>query len=101
MDRFPPKEEVEVYPGAWNTGNHWGGDFTQWTGSLLQKRGWDEIRNASAYYQKVKGAFDQRKQGIKDPEEVKNLIIKAYDHLLIAETSCNFYWREPPDAPCI
>jgi len=92
LKKFAPKEEVEVYPGAWNTGEHWGGDFTQWTGSLLQKRGWDEIRNASAYYHRVKMTFEQSRKEIRDPEDVKNLIINAYDHLLMAETSCNFYW---------
>jgi len=92
LDRFPPQEEVEVHRGAWNTGHHWGGDFTQWTGSLLQKRGWDEVRNASAYYQDVKRAFDGRAAGARDPEEARHLIIRAYDHLLIAETSCNFFW---------
>jgi alpha-amylase/alpha-mannosidase (GH57 family) len=92
LQRFPPTEEVEVHRGAWNTGDHWGGDFTQWTGSLLQKKGWDEIRNVSAYYQQVKYAFDQRGQGSNNPEEIRHLIMKAYDHLLIAQTSCNFYW---------
>jgi predicted NAD-dependent protein-ADP-ribosyltransferase YbiA (DUF1768 family) len=89
---FPPTEEVEVHRGAWNTGHHWGGDFMQWTGSLLQKKGRDEVRNASAYYQKVKRMFDELGQEADDPEEVRQLIIKAYDHILVAETSCNFYW---------
>jgi len=92
LDRYPPVEEVEVHRGAWNTGHHWGGDFTQWTGSLLQKRGWDEIRNASAYYQRVKKRFDEHQDKASDPEDVRQLIIEAYDHILIAETSCNFYW---------
>ena len=92
LSKYPPTEEVEVHRGAWNTGNHWGGDFMQWTGSLLQKKGWDELRNASAYYQKVKRAFDRRRGELTHPEEVRDLIIKAYDHLLAAETSCNFFW---------
>ena len=92
LDRFPPEEEVEVHRGAWNTGHHWGGDFTQWTGSLLQKRGRDEIRNASAYYQKVKRCFDAHSARASDPGDVRQLIMRAYDHILIAETSCNFYW---------
>ena len=82
---------VDVYPGAWNTEHHWGGDFTQWTGSLLQKRGLEEIRNASAYYQRAKQTFDHA-QLDGDREEVRNLITSAYDHILAAETSCNFYW---------
>lgn len=83
---------MEVHQGAWNTGHHWGGDFTQWTGSLLQKKGWDEVRNASAYYQKVKRFFEERRHAAHNPEEIRHLITKAYDHILIAETSCNFYW---------
>ncbi len=92
LEKYPPTEEVEVHRGAWNTEHHWGGDFTQWTGSLLQRKGWDEIRNASAYYQTVKRAFDQYKRNARDPEEVRHLITQAYDNLLEAETSCNFYW---------
>lgn len=92
LDRNPPREEVDIYRGAWNTGDHWGGDFTQWTGSLLQKRGFDEIRNASRYYRTVQKLYQERSDGAKDPEEVKALITEAYDHILRAETSCNFYW---------
>ena len=92
LRRYPPTEEVEVHPGAWNTGPHWGGDFAQWTGSLLQKKGWDEVRHASAYYQQVKRTFDERGQGAGNPEEVRHMITRAYDHILVAETSCNFYW---------
>jgi 4-alpha-glucanotransferase len=92
LQQHPPTEEVEVHRGAWNTEHHWGGDFTQWTGSLLQKKGWDEVRNASNYYQRVKRAFDERGAAGSNPEEVRQLITRACDHLLTAETSCNFYW---------
>jgi alpha-amylase/alpha-mannosidase (GH57 family) len=91
LDKFPPTTEVDVHRGAWNTEHHWGGDFTQWTGSLLQKKGWDEIRAASAYHQKVKLAFDKRPAD-GHTDEIRDLITRAYDHLLTAETSCNFYW---------
>ena len=92
LDQFPPTEEVEVYRGAWNTEHQWGGDFTQWTGSLLQKKGWDEVRRASEYYRQVQRGFDQRQEALGNPEEVRDLITRAFDHLLVAETSCNFYW---------
>jgi 4-alpha-glucanotransferase len=92
LEKFPPTEGVEVYRGAWNTEHQWGGDFTQWTGSLLQKKGWDEVRRASEYYWQVQRGFDQRKSAIDNPEEVRDLIVRAFDHLLVAETSCNFYW---------
>jgi len=68
-----------------------GGDFTRWTGSLLQKKGRDEVRRASEYYWQVKRAFDQGKDQLGDPEDTRQLIIRAYDHLSTAETSCNFY----------
>jgi 4-alpha-glucanotransferase len=92
LDRYPPAEEVDIHPGAWNTGHHWGGDFEQWTGSLLQKKGWDQIRDASAYYQTAKRAFDERHQQGANAEDLREQITSAYDHILKAETSCNFYW---------
>jgi predicted NAD-dependent protein-ADP-ribosyltransferase YbiA (DUF1768 family) len=64
----------------------------QWTGSLLQKKGLDEIKNASAYYQKVKLAFDGHAGELNNPEEIRNMVFEAYDNILEAETSCNFFW---------
>ena len=92
LEQYPPTEEVEVHRGAWNTEHQWGGDFTQWTGSLLQKKGWDEVRRASDYYWQVKRGFDQREDAMDNPGEVRDLIVRAFDRLLTAETSCNFYW---------
>jgi alpha-amylase/alpha-mannosidase (GH57 family) len=92
LKKYPPTEEVEVHRGAWNTEHHWGGDFTQWTGSLLQRKGLEEIRNASAYYQRAKRMFDRHNGLDGDREEVRHLIMRAYDSILAAETSCNFYW---------
>jgi len=92
LDKYPPHEEVEVFRGAWNTGHHWGGDFMQWTGSLLQKKGWDEVRNASNYYQEVKRVFEKKSAEVDNADEIRDMIMRAYDHILVAETSCNFYW---------
>lgn len=92
LDVHGPGEEVDVYPGAWNTDHHWGGDLMQWTGSLLQKKGFDEIRNASAYYHQLAATFDAKAGEIEHAGAVHALITEAYDTLLIAETSCNFYW---------
>ncbi|HXW68598.1 MAG TPA: hypothetical protein VEJ88_03240 [Dissulfurispiraceae bacterium] len=92
LEKYPPTEAVEVYRGAWNTGHHWGGDFTQWTGSLLQKKGLDELRSAGAYYRKTKLAFDERSHMADNPEEVRHLITQAYDYILSAEASDNFFW---------
>jgi len=92
IEKYPPTTEVEVNRGAWNTGHHWGGDFLQWTGSLLQRRGWDELKRASEYYHKVKAAFDAKSAGMESADPVRQLIVKAYDEILVAETSCNFFW---------
>jgi alpha-amylase/alpha-mannosidase (GH57 family) len=93
LRRYPPTEEVEVHRGAWNTEHHWGGDFMQWTGSLLQKKGYDEVGHASDYYWQVRKSFDERKAaGLANSEEIESLLTRAYDYLLTAETSCNFYW---------
>jgi alpha-amylase/alpha-mannosidase (GH57 family) len=92
LEMYPPSEEVDVYQGAWNTGHHWGGDFTQWKGSLLQKKGLEELHNCSSYYQMAKRMFDEYYHDLGNPEEVRQMIIKGYDHLLVAETSCNFFW---------
>lgn len=92
LDRHPPTDEVEVHRGAWNTGHHWGGDFTQWTGSLLQKKGLDEIRRASEYYHQVRRTFEKRRHEAHNPEEAGQLVTRAYDHILTAENSDNFFW---------
>ncbi len=92
LEKHPPVDEVEVHRGAWNTEHHWGGDFSQWTGSLLQKRGWDEVRRASEYYWQVKKSFAAQQDSVEDAGEIRSLIVRAFDHLLVAETSCNFYW---------
>ena len=92
LDLHPPTEEVEVHRGAWNTGDHWGGDFMQWTGSLLQKKGFDEIANASRYYRQVIKEFESAKPTLPDPEELRGLLLQGYEAILRAETSCNFYW---------
>ena len=93
LDRFPPTDEVDVVSGAWNTGHHWGGDFCQWTGSLMQRNGWNEISNCSAYYQNVKKRFDETAHMLNgSQDDIRQIIIESYDHLLAAETSCNFFW---------
>ena len=56
------------------------------------EKGWEEVRNASAYYQRVKKVFDKSGQEKDHSEEIGHMMIKAYDHILVAETSCNFYW---------
>jgi hypothetical protein len=43
-------------------------------------------------YQTVRKTYGDRHQGRPDAEEISQQITQAYDHILTAETSCNFYW---------
>lgn len=88
LDRFGASGEVRVRRGAWNTGQHHGGDFLQWTGSLLQQRGIEELRRVSARYHSRRVAIDQRDCSLEERLQLD----RAYWHILRAETSCNFYW---------
>jgi len=29
---------------------------------------------------------------LNNPEEIRNMVFEAYDNILEAETSCNFFW---------
>jgi len=88
LDRFGAEGEVKVHTGAWNTGHHDGRGFVQWTGSLLQKRGLDELSRVSERYHSRRWALGQ--QGAS--HEQHEILDRAYWHILRAETSCNFFW---------
>lgn len=92
LDQHEPREEVDLHRGAWNTGHHWGGDFTQWTGSLLQKRGHEEVHRASAHYHETLRRWEETRRELADPAGTRELLHRAYDRLLLAQTSCNFFW---------
>ncbi len=83
LDRFGAAGEVRVHSGAWNTGDHDGRDFVQWSGSLLQKIGLEELKRISERYHSRRWAAGNGSSGMLD---------HAYWHILRAETSCNFYW---------
>ncbi|MEN7548080.1 hypothetical protein AAG747_09170 [Rapidithrix thailandica] len=88
LDRFGWEGEVKVHPGAWNTDHHTGKDFVQWTGSLLQKRGIDELQRISKLYHDKRWAHAHNG----NEQEGHDVLDQAYWYILRAETSCNFYW---------
>jgi len=88
LDRFGAVGEVRVNTGAWATDTHDGRGFVQWTGSLLQKRGLEELRRVSEQYHARRSTLSETDGG-KAGHEVLD---RAYWHILRAETSCNFYW---------
>jgi len=89
LDRYGARGEVMVHTGAWNTGEHDGAGFVQWTGSQEQR---DALARISAV---SKAIHDTRwihgKQGWPD-REATFLLEEAMWHLLRAETSCHLYW---------
>jgi alpha-amylase/alpha-mannosidase (GH57 family) len=90
LNKFPPTDYVQVKAGAWNTGWHHGRDFLQWMGSMLQKRGLEDIRNLSKEYHQQRWFLDEK--GSSQYEKSNHLLDEAFNHILRAETSCNFFW---------
>ncbi len=86
LDQFGAEGYVKVRTGAWNTGWHNGIDFTQWTGSQMQKDVLKRVEETSKAFHAIR---------VDVPNSKHNYHLKeAHWRLLRAETSCNFYWGE-------
>ncbi len=90
LDRFGAHGRVSVRRGAWNTDEHHGWNFHQWTGSQTQRDAMGRVYELSARYHGLKRAAAMRGGG----DELARILDQAHWHLLRAETSCNFYWGE-------
>lgn len=86
LDRFGTGAEVRLRTGAWNTEDHYGDDFTQWTGSEEQKAAHQRVRQVSDRFH----ACAARSAGSGGATSAS--LQEAQWRLLRAETSCNFYW---------
>jgi alpha-amylase/alpha-mannosidase (GH57 family) len=84
--------EVRVRTGAWNTGWHHGREFTQWTGSELQRQSLADVQAVSTELHELRRQAAE--QGLIGDEGLARELEEANWHLLRAETSCNFYWGE-------
>lgn len=85
--RFGAHGRVRVHTGAWNTGDHAGHGFVQWTGSERQRAALGRVRDVSARI------AEQRKavlDGRGDPLSLE----QSTWRLLRAQTSCHFFWGE-------
>jgi 4-alpha-glucanotransferase len=78
---------VTVDTAAWNTGDHHGAGFVQWTGSAAQR---DALARIAQLSHAVHAAHDT----IDDTPRTAELLEQARWRVLRAETSCNFYWGE-------
>nr|VFJ86017.1 MAG: Glycosyl hydrolase family 57 [Candidatus Kentron sp. LFY] len=91
LDRFGAHGHIIVRTGAWNTGEHSGIGFVQWTGSELQKDAFRRIDDVSRIVHELR--WKEGEKGWPDSERGQ-MLEKAMWQLLRAETSCNFYWGE-------
>ncbi|MDZ7621902.1 MAG: glycoside hydrolase family 57 [Candidatus Competibacteraceae bacterium] len=91
LDEFGAEGEVTVGPGAWNTGWHDGRNFVQWTGSQSQK---DALTRVGEISQAVQAALSNTEEIGADHPELLELLEKAHQAVLRAETSCHFFWGE-------
>ncbi len=91
LDQFGPAGEVIVRTGAWNTGDHNGIGFIQWTGSPMQKVALQRVKEVSKAVHDVRWAAGQIPG---HHPELDAQIEEAMWHLLRAETSCHFFWGD-------
>jgi 4-alpha-glucanotransferase len=87
LDRHGAHGWVTVEPGAWNTAEHHGTGFVQWTGSGAQ-------RDALARATQLSGAVRTGAHAVGNDERASEVVEQARWRVLRAETSCNFYWGE-------
>jgi 4-alpha-glucanotransferase len=87
LDRHGAHGWVTVEPGAWNTGDHHGTGFVQWTGSAAQ-------RDALARVSQLSEAVRTAGHAIGDDGWAAGLLEQARWRVLRAETSCNLFWGE-------
>lgn len=78
---------VTIDPGAWNTGEHHGAGFVQWTGSAAQRDALARVAQLSQAVHSARDALDNDPCGAE-------LLEQARWRMLRAQTSCNFYWGE-------
>jgi 4-alpha-glucanotransferase len=90
LDIYGPWGEVIVRTGAWNTGEHSGVGFVQWTGSAAQRDAWARLRDTSARIRAVRRAAPAGPEG----DAARRAVEDAYWRLLRAQTSCHFFWGD-------
>lgn len=89
LDQYGYEGEVIVRTGAWNTGEHSGIGFVQWTGSNYQKETWQRVNHLSQQIHRQRWYAGERH------DHHANLILEqAIQCLLKAETSCHFFWGD-------
>lgn len=91
LDRQGVHGEVIVRTGAWNTGEHSGTGFVQWTGSTAQREAFQRVAEVSA---RARAERDRVARAAPWDHDRLRRIEEAYWRILRAETSCHFFWGE-------
>lgn len=91
LDRYGAHGEVWVNTAAWNTGDHDGRGFEQWTSSKAQKEALNRVGLTSAAIHGARRLAMERKPHDAD---VHREIEESLWRCLRAETSCNFFWGD-------
>ena len=91
LGRHGAHGEVLVRAGAWNTGDHSGVGFVQWTGSQAQRDALARVQEVSRI---VRSARDRALRASPGDADLARRFEDAYWHVLRAETSCHFFWGE-------
>jgi alpha-amylase/alpha-mannosidase (GH57 family) len=91
LERYGAHGQVVVRTGAWNTGEHDGTGFVQWTGSQAQKDTWQRQAAVSQAVHDARWAAGER--GGAGPAE-RALLEEALWRVLRAQTSCHFFWGD-------
>jgi len=85
----PPQGKVEVQTGAWNVGSTSGYDFSQWAGSVSQRKALEAVWQLSRRYQECARSFSANREGITD-----SALRRGRECILRAETSCYLFWGD-------
>jgi len=91
LDRYGAHGEVWITTAAWNTGDHHGRGFVQWTGGKTQK---DALARVEATSQAIRETIVAATGRTIGDAELGRELEAALWHCLRAQTSCNFFWGD-------
>lgn len=90
LNRHGAHGQVIVKTGAWNTGEHHGVGFIQWTGSQMQRDAWARLAEVSKLLHAARSVAWTHTGNA----EERRCLDEAWWRLLRAETSCYYFWGE-------
>ncbi|MEM2047652.1 MAG: hypothetical protein QXZ06_07210 [Candidatus Jordarchaeales archaeon] len=88
LREHPPEDHASIRTGAWRTFSNDGEFFTQWAGLEAQRLALARVWEASMWLRRIKTLI-----GDSEKSDFKELQV-AEEHLLRAQTSCNFFWED-------